>query len=50
MCLLTFALNDKKSFENLETWRKEFIYYADVKADFPFMVVGNKVSNFTYLL
>lgn len=44
MCLLTFALDDHKSFENLETWRKEFIYYADVKADFPFMVVGNKVE------
>ena len=44
MCLLTFALDDRKSFENLDNWRKEFIYYADVKPDFPFMVVGNKVS------
>lgn len=44
MCLLTFALDDHKSFENLDTWRKEFINYADVKADFPFMVVGNKVG------
>uniref|UniRef100_A0A6A7G8T1 small monomeric GTPase n=1 Tax=Hirondellea gigas TaxID=1518452 RepID=A0A6A7G8T1_9CRUS len=44
MCLLTFALDDAKSFQNLDAWRKEFIYYADVKADFPFMVVGNKMD------
>ena len=43
MCLLTFAVDDPPSFVNLETWRKEFTYYADVKADFPFLVVGNKV-------
>lgn len=45
MCLLTFAVDDVPSFKNLETWRKEFVYYADVKADFPFLVVGNKVSD-----
>ncbi|XP_037789869.1 ras-related protein Rab-9A-like [Penaeus monodon] len=44
MCLLTFAIDDHSSFKNLETWRKEFVYYADVKADFPFLVVGNKVD------
>lgn len=43
MCLLTYAVDDPPSFKNLETWRKEFVYYADVKADFPFLVVGNKV-------
>ncbi|KAA0203542.1 hypothetical protein HAZT_HAZT008853, partial [Hyalella azteca] len=44
MCLLTFALDDRQSFQNLDTWRREFIHYADVKADFPFMVVGNKLD------
>lgn len=44
MCLLTFSIDDPPSFKNLETWRKEFVYYADVKADFPFLVVGNKVK------
>lgn len=44
MCLLTFSLDDAKSFHNLDTWRREFIHYADVKADFPFMVVGNKLD------
>lgn len=44
MCLLTFSIDDPPSFKNLDMWRKEFIYYADVKADFPFLVVGNKVN------
>ncbi|KAK3879246.1 hypothetical protein Pcinc_016169 [Petrolisthes cinctipes] len=44
MCLLTYAVDDPPSFKNLETWRKEFVYYADVKADFPFLVVGNKID------
>lgn len=44
MCLLTFSIDDPPSFKNLDMWRKEFVYYADVKADFPFLVVGNKVN------
>lgn len=44
MCLLTFSIDDPPSFKNLDLWRKEFVYYADVKADFPFLVVGNKVK------
>ncbi|XP_042208655.1 ras-related protein Rab-9A-like [Homarus americanus] len=44
MCLLTFSVEDPSSFQNLDTWRKEFVYYADVKADFPFLVVGNKID------
>ncbi|KAB7497394.1 Ras-related protein Rab-9A [Armadillidium nasatum] len=44
MCMLTFAVDDSLSFKNLDTWRKEFKHYADVKADFPFLVVGNKVD------
>jgi len=44
MCLLTYAVDDQESFKNLDNWKKEFVYYADVKADFPFLVVGNKVD------
>ncbi|KAL7631452.1 UNVERIFIED_CONTAM: hypothetical protein RMT77_017133 [Armadillidium vulgare] len=44
MCMLTFSVDDPLSFKNLDTWRKEFKHYADVKADFPFLVVGNKVD------
>ena len=48
MCILTYAVDDPPSFKNLDTWRKEFVYYADVKADFPFLVVGNKVKVFLF--
>ncbi|RXG55575.1 Ras-related protein Rab-9A [Armadillidium vulgare] len=41
--MLTFSVDDPLSFKNLDTWRKEFKHYADVKADFPFLVVGNKI-------
>lgn len=45
-CLLTFALDSRNSFDNLATWRKEFIFYADVNdpETFPFVVIGNKVD------
>lgn len=43
-CLLTFAIDDAQSFQNITMWRKEFLYYADVKdpEGFPFVVIGNK--------
>ena len=43
-CLLTFAIDDAQSFQNIAMWRKEFLYYADVKDpdNFPFVVLGNK--------
>ena len=45
-CLLTYAVDDTKSFHNLTMWKKEFLYYADVKDpdNFPFVVLGNKVD------
>lgn len=44
--MLVFAVNDKQSLENLVQWKKEFLYYADVKdpENFPFLVLGNKVD------
>lgn len=44
ICLLVYALDDEQSFYNLDTWKREFLYYADVKdADtFPFVLIGNK--------
>ena len=46
ICLLVFAVNDRQSLENLTQWKKEFLYYADVKdpENFPFLVLGNKVD------
>lgn len=43
-CLLTFAIDDAQSFQNIAMWKKEFLYYADVKDPdtFPFVVLGNK--------
>lgn len=45
-CLLTFAVNDLQSFQNLGGWKKEFMHYSDVKDPerFPFVVLGNKVD------
>ncbi|XP_077199341.1 ras-related protein Rab-9A isoform X3 [Paroedura picta] len=45
-CLLTFSVDDSQSFQNLGNWKKEFIYYADVKEPetFPFVILGNKVD------
>ena len=46
ICLLVFAVNDRQSLENLAQWKKEFLYYADVKdpENFPFIVLGNKID------
>lgn len=43
-CLLTFAIDDAQSFQNIAMWKKEFLYYADVKDpdNFPFVILGNK--------
>ena len=43
-CLLTYAIDDPQSFQNIAMWKTEFLYYADVKdpENFPFVVLGNK--------
>lgn len=52
ICILTYAIDDKSSFRNLQMWKNEFLYYADIKEhiQFPFIVVGNKVGNFHLLI
>ncbi|XP_051026879.1 ras-related protein Rab-9A-like [Acomys russatus] len=44
--LLTFSVHDSQSFQNLNNWKKEFIYYADVEEPetFPFVILGNKID------
>lgn len=46
LCLLVYAVDDDQSFKNLAMWRKEFLYYADVreKDNFPFILLGNKID------
>lgn len=45
-CVLTFAINDRQSFKDIDMWKKEFLYYADVREDnyFPFVLLGNKMD------
>lgn len=46
LCLLVYAVDDVKSFTNLTMWKKEFLYYADVRDpdNFPFILLGNKLD------
>jgi Ras-related protein Rab-7A len=45
-CILVFDLTSKKSFENLDTWREEFLVQSGPPDPdtFPFVVLGNKVD------
>mmetsp|Transcript_28428 Transcript_28428/g.44042 ORF Transcript_28428/g.44042 Transcript_28428/m.44042 type:complete len:154 (-) Transcript_28428:349-810(-) len=45
-CILVFDVTDRKSFEQLETWRSEFILQANIgDADkFPFILLANKID------
>ena len=45
-CILTFAMDDRASFENLDMWKKEFLRYSDVGGleNYPFIVLANKAD------
>jgi len=45
-CVLVFDVNVAKTFENLDSWRDEFLIQAQPRdADnFPFVVLGNKID------
>ncbi|XP_041358663.1 ras-related protein Rab-9A-like [Gigantopelta aegis] len=45
-CLLTYAVNDLRSFKCLSMWKKEFLYHADIQKEsmFPFVLIGNKID------
>eukprot|EP00890_Picochlorum_soloecismus_P006480 jgi/Picsp_1/6833/NSC_04170-R1_rab family gtpase len=45
-CVLTYDVNNTKSFENLENWMEEFLAQASPSdpASFPFIVLGNKID------
>lgn len=44
VCVLTFDLANKESFDNLDKWKKNFIENANVSEPekYPFVLVGNK--------
>ena len=43
-CILVFDLTNKKSFENIEDWRKEFLEKLNPpeSENYPFVLIGNK--------
>jgi Ras-related protein Rab-7A len=45
-CILVFDTTSAKSFENIETWKNDFIAKANPKdpKEFPFFLVGNKID------
>jgi len=45
-CILVYDITNPKSFENLDTWREEFLNQASPRdpENFPFVVLGNKVD------
>lgn len=45
-CALVYDVNSSKTFENLDTWRDEFLVQAAPRdpENFPFVVLGNKMD------
>jgi len=45
-CALVFDVNEEKTFENVSTWREEFIHKACINdpKNFPFVLLGNKID------
>lgn len=45
-CVLVYDVTDLKSFENLDSWREEFLSSTDPtnKNEFPFVVLANKID------
>ncbi|GCE99034.1 Rab GTPase ypt7 [Zygosaccharomyces mellis] len=45
-CVLVYDVTNAKSFENIKSWRDEFLVHANVLSPetFPFVILGNKVD------
>ncbi|KAH3678512.1 hypothetical protein WICMUC_001529 [Wickerhamomyces mucosus] len=45
-CVLVYDVTNPKSFENISSWKDEFLIQANVKdpENFPFVIIGNKVD------
>ncbi len=48
-CILCYDITNQRSFENLDSWREEFLVQAGPSDEesFPFVVLGNKVDKET---
>eukprot|EP00823_Brevimastigomonas_motovehiculus_P009479 TRINITY_DN914_c0_g1_i1.p1 TRINITY_DN914_c0_g1~~TRINITY_DN914_c0_g1_i1.p1 ORF type:complete len:214 (+),score=50.68 TRINITY_DN914_c0_g1_i1:46-687(+) len=45
-CVLVYDVTDQKSFDNLESWKEEFLHQVNSRSEkpFPFVVLGNKAD------
>ena len=45
-CVLVYDVTDASSFENIKSWRDEFLVHANVNSPetFPFVILGNKID------
>lgn len=45
-CVLVYDVTNPKSFENIKSWRDEFLIHANVSSPdtFPFVILGNKID------
>ena len=45
-CVLVYDINNKSSFESIETWKQEFLKMGGISPndDFPFIVLGSKAD------
>jgi Ras-related protein Rab-7A len=43
-CILVYDVNNKKSFENIGNWKKEFLKQTNPDENFPFVIIGNKID------
>lgn len=45
-CVLVYDVTNASSFENIKSWRDEFLVHANVNSPetFPFVILGNKID------
>ncbi|CCE64859.1 hypothetical protein TPHA_0J00360 [Tetrapisispora phaffii CBS 4417] len=45
-CVLVYDVTNPKSFDNIKSWRDEFLIHANVSSPetFPFVILGNKID------
>ena len=39
-----YDVTNQTTFDNLDHWHQEFLMHAQVREEFPFLLLGNKVS------
>ncbi|KAL1131606.1 hypothetical protein AAG570_011220 [Ranatra chinensis] len=46
ICLLAYSVDDRSSFLNLASWKREFLQYAEISPDsvFSFVIIGTKID------